>query len=219
MSAGVKIGSPIVYAPKAFTLAGDRIAGTSVDDRAGCAVVVGGRAASRAHSRSTHDPFRFLDSGRIQSARRDARRPSAEARHRHPARSHARDRHARHAGSRRCRARRRPGHEPLQLPWARHVERHNAASRACLALRTLRKRRWLAAAAQRASRRAHRFVVCAARPAWRRRDRPRFPLSLHAFRSRNVRSLRSCAPGGAAHRLGISSIEADFSLDRDGYPE
>ncbi len=39
MSAGVKIGSPIVYAPKAFTLAGDRIAGTSVDDRAGCAVV------------------------------------------------------------------------------------------------------------------------------------------------------------------------------------
>ena len=38
--AGVKIGSPVVYAPKAITLAGDRIAGTSVDDRAGCAVVV-----------------------------------------------------------------------------------------------------------------------------------------------------------------------------------
>ena len=40
VSAGVKIGSPVVYAPKAFTLEGDRIAGTSVDDRAGCAVIV-----------------------------------------------------------------------------------------------------------------------------------------------------------------------------------
>jgi putative aminopeptidase len=39
-AAGVKIGSPVVYAPKAFALAGDKIAGTSVDDRAGCAVVV-----------------------------------------------------------------------------------------------------------------------------------------------------------------------------------
>jgi putative aminopeptidase FrvX len=39
-AAGVKIGSPVVYAPKAIALEGDRIAGTSVDDRAGCAVVV-----------------------------------------------------------------------------------------------------------------------------------------------------------------------------------
>jgi putative aminopeptidase FrvX len=39
-AAGVKIGSPVVYAPKAFALAGDRIAGTSVDDRAACAVIV-----------------------------------------------------------------------------------------------------------------------------------------------------------------------------------
>jgi putative aminopeptidase len=38
-SAGVKIGSPVVYAPRAFALAGDRIVGTSIDDRAGCAVV------------------------------------------------------------------------------------------------------------------------------------------------------------------------------------
>jgi len=40
LSAGVKIGSPVVYAPKAFALAEDKIAGTSVDDRAGCAVVL-----------------------------------------------------------------------------------------------------------------------------------------------------------------------------------
>jgi putative aminopeptidase len=39
LSAGVKIGSPVVYAPKAIALAEDKIAGTSVDDRAGCAVV------------------------------------------------------------------------------------------------------------------------------------------------------------------------------------
>ena len=30
MSAGVKIGSPVVYAPRAFTLADDKIVGTSV---------------------------------------------------------------------------------------------------------------------------------------------------------------------------------------------
>lgn len=39
-SAGVKIGSPIVYAPRALELPNDRIAGTSVDDRAGCAVLL-----------------------------------------------------------------------------------------------------------------------------------------------------------------------------------
>lgn len=40
LAAGVGIGSPVVYAPKAIRLAGERIAGTSIDDRAGCAVVV-----------------------------------------------------------------------------------------------------------------------------------------------------------------------------------
>lgn len=40
LAAGVDIGSPVVYAPRAIALAGDRIAGTSVDDRAGCAVIV-----------------------------------------------------------------------------------------------------------------------------------------------------------------------------------
>jgi putative aminopeptidase FrvX len=39
-AAGVDIGSPVVYAPTAMRLAGERFAGTSVDDRAGCAVVV-----------------------------------------------------------------------------------------------------------------------------------------------------------------------------------
>jgi putative aminopeptidase len=39
-AAGIEIGTPVVYAPKAIALAGERIAGTSVDDRAGCAVIV-----------------------------------------------------------------------------------------------------------------------------------------------------------------------------------
>jgi putative aminopeptidase FrvX len=39
-AAGVRIGTPVVYAPKAIELAHERIAGTSVDDRAGCAVIV-----------------------------------------------------------------------------------------------------------------------------------------------------------------------------------
>ena len=39
-AAGVRIGTPVVYRPNAVELAGGRIAGTSVDDRAGCAVLV-----------------------------------------------------------------------------------------------------------------------------------------------------------------------------------
>ena len=39
-AAGVEIGAPVVYRPRAVELAGGRIAGTSVDDRAGCAVML-----------------------------------------------------------------------------------------------------------------------------------------------------------------------------------
>ena len=39
-AAGVRIGDPVVYRPQATRLAGGRIAGTSVDDRAGCAVLL-----------------------------------------------------------------------------------------------------------------------------------------------------------------------------------
>jgi putative aminopeptidase len=38
--AGIDIGTPIVYRPQVIDLAEDRIAGTSVDDRAGCAVMI-----------------------------------------------------------------------------------------------------------------------------------------------------------------------------------
>ncbi len=38
--AGIKVGTPVVYTPRVSELANGRIAGTSVDDRAGCAVLL-----------------------------------------------------------------------------------------------------------------------------------------------------------------------------------
>lgn len=38
--AGIRIGTPVVYKPNVIALAKDRIAGTAVDDRAGCAVLI-----------------------------------------------------------------------------------------------------------------------------------------------------------------------------------
>lgn len=40
LQAGVQIGCPVVYAPRVLELANGRIAGTSVDDRAGCAALL-----------------------------------------------------------------------------------------------------------------------------------------------------------------------------------
>ncbi len=44
-AAGVDVGTPVVYAPKAIDLGDGRIAGTSVDDRAACAVMLDVAAA------------------------------------------------------------------------------------------------------------------------------------------------------------------------------
>ena len=43
--AGVRIGTPVVYEPRSVRLDGDRISGSSIDDRAGCAVVLEGAKA------------------------------------------------------------------------------------------------------------------------------------------------------------------------------
>ena len=40
LAAGIDVGTPVVYEPKVLDLAGGRIAGTSVDDRAACAVMI-----------------------------------------------------------------------------------------------------------------------------------------------------------------------------------
>jgi len=39
-AAGIRIGTPVVYQPHAATFGADRVIGTSVDDRAGCAVLL-----------------------------------------------------------------------------------------------------------------------------------------------------------------------------------
>jgi putative aminopeptidase FrvX len=39
-SAGVRIGDPVTWAPRVIDLAGGRLAGTALDDRAGCAVLL-----------------------------------------------------------------------------------------------------------------------------------------------------------------------------------
>ncbi|MGL5009043.1 MAG: M42 family metallopeptidase, partial [Paracoccaceae bacterium] len=55
-AAGVKVGVPVVYAPRVMELAGGRLAGTSVDDRAGCAVLLelAGRLKGRAGGPTVH---------------------------------------------------------------------------------------------------------------------------------------------------------------------
>jgi putative aminopeptidase len=52
-AAGVVIGVPVTYLPRAIDLAGGRVAGTSVDDRAGCAVLL---ALAERLSLRTHGP-------------------------------------------------------------------------------------------------------------------------------------------------------------------
>ncbi len=39
-AAGIRIGTPVVLRPQVIELAGNRIAGTAIDDRAGCAVLI-----------------------------------------------------------------------------------------------------------------------------------------------------------------------------------
>lgn len=39
-AAGVRVGTPVVYQPRVLELAGGRIAGTALDDRAGCAALI-----------------------------------------------------------------------------------------------------------------------------------------------------------------------------------
>ncbi len=70
LAAGIDIGTPIVYEPKAITLADGRIAGTSVDDRAGCAVVIEAARAIIAskHKPTTHIVFSVLEEFNLQGA-------------------------------------------------------------------------------------------------------------------------------------------------------
>jgi putative aminopeptidase FrvX len=57
--AGIDVGTPVVYCPSAFELSNGRIAGTSVDDRAGCAVIVEAARALKDAERSPTVHFVF----------------------------------------------------------------------------------------------------------------------------------------------------------------
>ncbi|MEI9900619.1 MAG: hypothetical protein WDN31_11385 [Hyphomicrobium sp.] len=96
IAAGVNIGTPVVYAPRATSLANDRIAGTSVDDRAACAVIVEVARGAARRARPADAPPRLLGAGGVQPARRGHGGADAAARHRHPARPDPRDRYAGH---------------------------------------------------------------------------------------------------------------------------
>ncbi len=58
LAAGVNVGSPVVYAPRAFLMAGGLLAGTSVDDRAACAVMV--EVARALKSNAIHPTVHFV---------------------------------------------------------------------------------------------------------------------------------------------------------------
>jgi putative aminopeptidase FrvX len=70
LASGIDVGTPVVYAPKVVELAGGRIAGTSVDDRAGCAVIVEvARALLRTSPRPTvHLVFSVLEEFNLRGA-------------------------------------------------------------------------------------------------------------------------------------------------------
>ena len=69
-SAGIRIGNPVVYRPFVLPLAGGRIAGTSVDDRAGCAALIQLAKAlkDRRDRPTTHIVFSVLEEFNLRGA-------------------------------------------------------------------------------------------------------------------------------------------------------
>jgi len=75
-AAGIKIGTPVVYAPGSFPLGSHRVTGPAVDDRAGCAVLVEvARAlASRQGGPTVHVAFTTLEEFNLRGAQPLAQR-------------------------------------------------------------------------------------------------------------------------------------------------
>jgi putative aminopeptidase FrvX len=69
-AAGVRIGTPVTYQPRVIQLAGGRVAGTSVDDRAGCAVLVdlARRLAGRTGGPTVHLLFSVQEEFSLKAA-------------------------------------------------------------------------------------------------------------------------------------------------------
>ena len=70
LAAGIDIGTPVVYRPQALPLAGTRLAGTAVDDRAACAVLVEVARALLAleHRPTVHVVFSVLEEFNLRGA-------------------------------------------------------------------------------------------------------------------------------------------------------
>ena len=70
LAAGINIGTPVVYAPKVIDLANGLIAGTSVDDRAACAVLIELAASLKQQKKrpTTHIVFSVLEEFNLQGA-------------------------------------------------------------------------------------------------------------------------------------------------------
>lgn len=68
--AGVRIGAPVVYAPRATRLSDERICGTSVDDRAGCAILIelARRMKARAGGPPVHIAFTVQEEFNLRGA-------------------------------------------------------------------------------------------------------------------------------------------------------
>ena len=67
---GIRIGAPVTYAPRIVELAGDRLAGTSIDDRAGCAVLleVLRTLAGQEHEATLHVVFSVQEEFNLRGA-------------------------------------------------------------------------------------------------------------------------------------------------------
>ena len=76
LEAGINVGTPIVYEPRAMELANGLISGTSVDDRAGCAVVLATAETLLKHKQrpTTHILFSVLEEFNLQGAVTAARK-------------------------------------------------------------------------------------------------------------------------------------------------
>lgn len=75
-AAGIRIGTPVVYRPQVVELAGTRIAGTAIDDRAGCAVQieVARRLATRAGGPTVHCVWTVQEEFNLRGAQVAAQR-------------------------------------------------------------------------------------------------------------------------------------------------
>jgi putative aminopeptidase len=69
-AAGIRIGTPVIYHPRVLALAGNRLAGTAIDDRAGCAVMLAMAEAlkARTHGPTVHLVWSVLEEFNLRGA-------------------------------------------------------------------------------------------------------------------------------------------------------